>query len=74
VDAILAHAAAVKSLTTADLRNVKYQIPTSRLLHVSTVFHRGVTTVLFLLAACGFQLDMVRKCLYRASFDVPESN
>lgn len=72
MDAILAHAAIVKSQSAAELRNIRYQRPRARVLYMSTIFHRGVTTVFFLLAACGFQLDMVRKCFYRANFDAPE--
>jgi hypothetical protein len=57
---ILAQAVLVKYLTCDKLKDIKYQPIDSAVIHLSTIFSRGVTTVLFLLSVCGFELKEVR--------------
>jgi hypothetical protein len=59
VDVILAQAVLVKLWTCDKLKAIRYQHIESTVIHLSTIFNRGVTTVLFLLSACGFELKEV---------------
>jgi hypothetical protein len=59
VDVILAQAVLVSLWTYDELKGIRSQHKDSRVIHLSTIFTRGVTTVLFLLSACGFELEKV---------------
>ena len=56
---ILAQAALVKFSSPEELKAITYQRIEPNVIHLSTIFNRGVTTVLFLLSACGFDIKEV---------------
>lgn len=60
VDVILAQAVLVRLYTCDNLKDIRYQHAEPTVIHLSTIFNRGVTTVLFLLSACGFELKEVQ--------------
>jgi hypothetical protein len=56
---ILAQGALVKFRRPEELRAITYKYIKPEVVHLSTIFNRGVTTVLFLLSACGFEIKEV---------------
>ncbi|XP_021923344.1 constitutive coactivator of peroxisome proliferator-activated receptor gamma-like isoform X1 [Zootermopsis nevadensis] len=64
VDVILAQAVLVRLYTCDNLKDIRYQHAEPTVIHLSTIFNRGVTTVLFLLSACGFELKEAMPWLY----------
>jgi hypothetical protein len=59
VDAILAQAALVKLRSPAELEAIRFGRVHPKAIRLSTVFTSGVTTVLLLLSACGFDIEKV---------------
>lgn len=57
VEAILAQAALVKLYSPEELEAIRYPRIHPKTVHLCTVFTRGVTTVLLLLSACGFDIE-----------------
>jgi hypothetical protein len=53
VDVMLAQAALVNFKSREELQAITFQRVLPKAIHLSTVFTRGVTTVLLLLSACG---------------------
>jgi hypothetical protein len=56
---ILAQGALVKFCSPEELRAITYKYINPKVIYLSTIFNRGVTTVLFLLSACGFDIKEV---------------
>ena len=59
IDAILAQAALVKFRSPKELEAITFRRIDPAAIYLSAVFTRGVTTVLLLLSACGFDIEKV---------------
>jgi hypothetical protein len=66
---ILAQAALVKWRSPEELDAIEYQRIIPEAVHLSTIFNRGVTTVLFLLSACGFKIKEVNILSGHTNYD-----
>ncbi|XP_069696026.1 constitutive coactivator of peroxisome proliferator-activated receptor gamma-like isoform X1 [Periplaneta americana] len=63
VEVILAMAATIKCLGGSVLYSMR-EYPSPGVVHLSTIFNRGMTIVFFLMSACGFALDKVMPWFY----------